>query len=125
MQSPYSNCITDVVTEMPRSRSMAIQSEVAWRRDLRAFTVPARAMALPSSSSFSVTVVLPASGWETIAKVRRRATAPASASEASAGTRFEAAMDEAGSSRAPHRNAKLPERRRHRRPADADAVVVQ
>ena len=40
-RSAYSNCITDVVTEMPRSRSIAIQSDVAWRSDLRALTVPA------------------------------------------------------------------------------------
>src|SRR4051812_50050084 len=31
-------------------------------------------MAPPNSSSFSVSVVLPASGWEMIANVRRRAT---------------------------------------------------
>src|SRR3954453_20972161 len=31
-------------------------------------------MAPPNSSSFSVSVVLPASGWEMMAKVRRRAT---------------------------------------------------
>ena len=60
---------------MPRWRSMAIQSDVAWRSDLRALTVPASLMALPNKSSFSVTVVLPASGWEMMAKVRRRAAA--------------------------------------------------
>src|SRR5436190_1461929 len=35
-------------------------------------------MAPPNSNSFSVSVVLPASGWEMIAKVRRRATSLAS-----------------------------------------------
>src|ERR1700743_514729 len=59
---------------MPRSRSTFIQSEVARRRSPRAFTAPARLMAPPNSSSFSVSVVLPASGCAMIAKVRRRAT---------------------------------------------------
>ena len=72
------NCITDVVTEMPRSFSIAIQSEAAWRLDFRALTVPASCKALPNSSSFSVTVVLPASGCEMMAKVRRRETSSAS-----------------------------------------------
>src|ERR1700752_2663789 len=35
-------------------------------------------MAPPNSSSFSFSVVLPASGWEMIANVRRRATSLAS-----------------------------------------------
>src|SRR2546429_2418718 len=64
--------------EIPRSRSMAIQSLVAWRVAFRAFTDPARWIAPPYSSSFSVSVVLPASGCEMIAKVRRRATSAAS-----------------------------------------------
>jgi hypothetical protein len=68
---PYSNCITELVTEMPRCFSTSIQSEVAWRALLRAFTVPASWIAPPNSSSFSVSVVLPASGWEMMAKVRR------------------------------------------------------
>jgi hypothetical protein len=55
---------------MPRSCSMLIQSEVAWGPFLP-FTLPATVIALPSSSSFSVIVVLPASGWEMMAKVRR------------------------------------------------------
>ena len=58
---------------MPRCCSRRIQSEVAWRVALRPFTVPAIWIAPPNSSSFSVSVVLPASGWEMIAKVRRRA----------------------------------------------------
>src|SRR6185437_15683202 len=57
---------------MPRSFSMAIQSDVAWRADLRDFTAPAIWIAPPNSSNFSVSVVLPASGCEMIAKVRRR-----------------------------------------------------
>src|SRR5699024_11409520 len=47
-------------------------SEVAWRLALRPLTVPASWMAPPNSSSFSVSVVLPASGCEMIANVRRR-----------------------------------------------------
>ena len=59
---------------MPRCFSTSIQSEVACRALLRALTVPASWIAPPKSSSFSVSVVLPASGWEMIANVRRRAT---------------------------------------------------
>ena len=72
--SAYSNCITELVTEMPRCFSTSIQSEVAWRALLRAFTVPASRIAPPNSSSFSVSVVLPASGWEMMANVRLRLT---------------------------------------------------
>ena len=67
--------MAEVVTLMPRACSMPIQSEVAWRRDLRALIVPARAMALPCRRSFSVIVVFPASGCETMANVRRLWTA--------------------------------------------------
>jgi hypothetical protein len=56
---------------MPRCFSTSIQSDVAWRALLRAFTVPASWIAPPNSSSFSVSVVLPASGWEMMANVRR------------------------------------------------------
>ena len=65
--------MTDEVTEMPRCFSNSIQSEVAWRLALRARTAPAIWMAPPNHNSFSVSVVLPASGWEMMAKVRRRA----------------------------------------------------
>src|SRR5215469_4084440 len=64
--------MTDEVTEIPRCCSRRIQSEVAWRAALRPLTVPAIWMAPPKSSSFSVSVVLPASGCEMIANVRRR-----------------------------------------------------
>ena len=57
---------------MPRCFSISIQSEVAWREALRALTEPAIWIAPENSSSFSVSVVLPASGWEMMAKVRRR-----------------------------------------------------
>jgi hypothetical protein len=57
---------------MPRSRSIAIQSERARRRSPRALTSPASWIAPPNSSNFSVSVVLPASGCEMIANVRRR-----------------------------------------------------
>src|SRR5689334_4870889 len=63
---------------MPRSRSIFIQSERVLRRSPLALTWPARLMAPPNSSSFSVSVVLPASGWEMMANVRRRATSSAS-----------------------------------------------
>src|SRR4051794_24113300 len=59
---------------MPRSRSIFIQSDLVLRRSPLALTWPARLMAPPNSSSFSVKVVLPASGCEMMAKVRRRAT---------------------------------------------------
>src|SRR5690606_29313582 len=68
----YGNCITELVTEMPRSCSSFIQSDVAWRAALRPLTEPAIWIAPPNSSSFSVSVVLPASGCEMIAQVRRR-----------------------------------------------------
>src|SRR5687768_14564795 len=62
---------------MPRSRSIFIQSDRVLRRSPFAFTCPARLMAPPNSKSFSVSVVLPASGCEMIAKVRRRAASAA------------------------------------------------
>src|SRR5690606_4382073 len=74
MQPACSNCITELATEIPRCFSTSIQSEVACRPLLRAFTVPAIWIAPPNSSSFSVRVVLPASGWAMIANVRRRRT---------------------------------------------------
>lgn len=77
MWSRNSNCITEDATEMPRCFSISIQSEVAWRPLLRALTVPAIWIAPENSSSFSVKVVLPASGWEIMPKVRRRATSRA------------------------------------------------
>ncbi len=73
----YSKVITDVTTEIPRSRSIFIQSERVWMRSFFAFTSPASWIAPPNSSSFSVSVVLPASGCAMIAKVRRRDTASA------------------------------------------------
>src|ERR1700741_69106 len=77
MQSRYGNCMTELVIEMPRCCPSRIQSEVAWRAALRPLTVPAIWIAPPNSSSFSVSVVLPASGCEMIAKVRRRWTSAA------------------------------------------------
>jgi hypothetical protein len=66
--------MTLVETEMPRSRSSAIQSLVVWRLARFCLTVPARWIAPPYRRSFSVSVVLPASGWAMIANVLRRAT---------------------------------------------------
>ena len=68
----YSKPITDVATEMPRCFSISIQSDVAVLRILLDLTAPATWIAPPYSSSFSVRVVLPASGCEMIAKVRLR-----------------------------------------------------
>src|SRR5688500_1491518 len=73
-QSRYSICITELATEMPRCFSISIQSDVAYRDALRALTLPAMWMAPAYSSSFSVSVVLPASGCEMMAKVLRRET---------------------------------------------------
>ena len=61
------------VTEMPRRRSSSIQSDVAAFCPRRAVTEPASPTAPAYSSSFSVSVVLPASGCEMMANVRRRA----------------------------------------------------
>src|SRR3954452_11476172 len=69
---PNSKAIALEVTEMPRLRSISIQSLVAARCALRDLTAPAAWIAPPYSNSFSVSVVLPASGCEMIAKVRRR-----------------------------------------------------
>ena len=65
--------MTEEATEIPRSASTFIQSERVRRALPRAFTAPESWIAPPNSSSFSVSVVLPASGCEMIAKVRRRA----------------------------------------------------
>ena len=64
--------MTEVATEMPRCFSISIQSEVAVFLILFDFTAPAIWMAPPKSSSFSVSVVLPASGCDMMANVRRR-----------------------------------------------------
>src|ERR1700730_17748584 len=68
----YSICITELATEIPRCFSISIQSDVAWRLAFRAFTLPAMWIAPANSRSFSVSVVLPASGCEMMANVRRR-----------------------------------------------------
>src|SRR3954453_1007038 len=57
---------------MPRCCSISIQSLRALRRPSRACTEPATWTAPEYSRNFSVSVVLPASGWEMIANVRRR-----------------------------------------------------
>jgi hypothetical protein len=74
--------MTEVVTEMPRACSIFIQSERVRRPSPRARTAPAMRIAPPRSRSFSVKVVLPASGCEMIAKVRRRRAASAAAFKA-------------------------------------------
>src|ERR1700730_3136154 len=59
--------------EMPRSFSIAIQSEVTPRRPALPCTAPAVLIAAACSASASVSVDLPASGWLITANVRRRA----------------------------------------------------
>src|SRR5580692_9456392 len=59
--------------EMPRSFSIAIQSEVTPRRPALPCTAPAVLIAAACSASASVRVDLPASGWLITANVRRRA----------------------------------------------------
>ena len=83
--------MTDDATEMPRCFSISIQSLVAWRDALRAFTEPAIWIAPENSKSFSVKVVLPASGWEMIPNVRRRRVSEA---KDKAGISREAALQE-------------------------------
>src|SRR5580704_775315 len=61
---------------MPRSRSMAIQSEVTPRRPALPCTAPAVLIADACSASASVRVDLPASGWLITANVRRRVASP-------------------------------------------------
>jgi hypothetical protein len=56
---------------MPRCCSISIQSDRVARVLARPRTAPAWLMAPDAASSFSVRVVLPASGCEMIAKVRR------------------------------------------------------
>ena len=63
--------MTDVATEMPRWRSMSMKSEDVLFLILFDFTAPATWIAPPKSRNFSVSVVLPASGWLMMAKVRR------------------------------------------------------
>ena len=70
MQKPsYSNCSTEDVTEIPLSFSISIQSDTACLAVAFPFTLPARLMAPPYNRNFSVSVVLPASGCEIMAKV--------------------------------------------------------
>ena len=57
---------------MPRSFSIAIQSEVTPRRPALPCTAPAVLIAAACSASASVSVDLPASGWLITANVRRR-----------------------------------------------------
>lgn len=64
--------MTEVVTDIPRCFSISIQSLVAVLRILLFLTAPATCICPPNSSSFSVSVVLPASGCDMMAKVRRR-----------------------------------------------------
>src|ERR1700749_1653161 len=71
---------------MPRSRSMAIQSEVTPRRPALPCTAPAVLIADACSASASVRVDLPASGWLMTANVRRRVAS--SRTPASAEVRF-------------------------------------
>ena len=58
---------------MPRSCSISIQSEITPLRSPLPWTAPAEVIASVCSASASVSVDLPASGWEITANVRRRA----------------------------------------------------
>ena len=62
--------------EMPLAFSISIQSDTVERRPALPWMAPASVIALACSTSASVNVDLPASGWLMTAKVRRR---PASA----------------------------------------------
>jgi len=68
--SLYTKAKTEVATEIPLCLSISMKSEVAPFLILLLFTAPASWMAPPYNKSFSVSVVLPASGWEIIPKVR-------------------------------------------------------
>ena len=70
---PKSKDMAEAETEMPRSFSIWRKSERVRRASPLARTWPAIWMAPPKRRNFSVSVVLPASGCEMIAKVRRRA----------------------------------------------------
>mmetsp|Transcript_12096 Transcript_12096/g.26132 ORF Transcript_12096/g.26132 Transcript_12096/m.26132 type:complete len:234 (+) Transcript_12096:752-1453(+) len=70
----YSYISTVDEIEMPRCCSSSMKSEVARRCSPFAFTAPACWMAPPYRRSFSVSVVLPASGCEIMARFRRRRT---------------------------------------------------
>src|SRR6516162_9528615 len=59
--------------EMPRARSIAIQSEVTPRRPALPCTAPAWVIADACSASASVRVDFPASGWLMTANARRLA----------------------------------------------------
>src|SRR4051812_23734163 len=63
--------------EMPRSRSMSIQSDTVPRRPSLPCTAPARATTRACRARASVSVDLPASGWLITAKERRRAASVA------------------------------------------------
>ena len=65
--------MAEAETEMPRSFSICMKSDRVRRASPLARTWPAIWIAPPNSRNFSVSVVLPASGCEMIAKVRRRA----------------------------------------------------
>ena len=76
--------MAEAVTEMPRSRSTASQSLEPAPLPLREPVVSGVWIAPPRRSRRSVSVVLPASGWEMMPNVRRRATAASSAASARA-----------------------------------------
>src|SRR5215510_10419314 len=63
--------MADAVIEIPRSCSIPIQSDAAVFPPLRPRTIPAVRIKPEYKSSFSVSVVFPASGWLMMANVRR------------------------------------------------------
>lgn len=68
-----SNCRAADVIEMPRFCSISSQSDTTPDRPCLPWTAPASPIARACSASASVSVDLPASGWEMTAMLRRRA----------------------------------------------------
>ncbi len=66
------NCSAVELTEMPRAFSISIQSETVDLRPALPCTAPASEIIFACRASASVSVDLPASGWEMTANVRRR-----------------------------------------------------
>ena len=67
--APLPEDMAKVATEIPRCFSISIQSDVAVFLILLDFTAPATWIAPPNNNNFSVSVVLPASGWLIMANV--------------------------------------------------------
>src|SRR5882762_1845904 len=106
---------------MPRFFSSSIQSDVVARWFLRAVTEPASCTAPPYNSSFSVNVVLPASGCEMMANVRRFEISSVMLTKVGNGNR-ETGVDKEGKRGFPNQSVK---RRQRLRPKTAEATTDQ